>query len=136
MNSMAKKAFLCVDDDELILTSLRDQIFSHFGHKYIYEMAENVEEAWEVIEELTEYNVEILIIISDWFMPGIKGDEFLIQVHQQYPTIIKVLLTGQADKKAIERTKKEAQLYRCLFKPWNKQTLINTIESGLEFINA
>ena len=133
---MTTKAFLCVDDDELILTSLRDQIISHFGHKYIYEMAESVAEAWEVIEELAEHNVKILIIISDWLMPGIKGDEFLIQVHQKYPHIIKVLLTGQADKKAVERTKKEAHLHRYLLKPWDKQTLINTIETGLEIINA
>ena len=39
-------------------------------------------------------------------MPGIKGDEFLIRVHQKYPKIVKVMLTGQADEVAIERVKK------------------------------
>ena len=42
-----------------------------------------------------------IIIVSDWLMPGMKGDEFLIQVHQKFPHIVKVLLTGQADSEAI-----------------------------------
>jgi CheY-like chemotaxis protein len=55
------------------------------GNNYIYEFAESAEEAWEVIEELTEDEVEILMIVTDWLMPKTKGDEFLVQVHQKYP---------------------------------------------------
>jgi response regulator RpfG family c-di-GMP phosphodiesterase len=61
-----------------------------------------------------------------------KGDEFLIQVHQRFPDIVKVLLTGQADEEAIERTKKYANLHCYLAKPWDKETLIDALESGLE----
>ncbi len=32
---------------------------------------------------------------------GMKADEFLIQAHQRFPRIVKVLITGQADSKAI-----------------------------------
>ena len=66
---MAKKVILCVDDEEIILISLRDQIQNHFGDDYTYEMAESADEALEVIEELEEDQVEILIIVSDWLMP-------------------------------------------------------------------
>ena len=38
---------------------------------------------------------------------GIKGDEFLIQVHRNFPKIIKVMLTGQADNDAVENAKKK-----------------------------
>jgi CheY-like chemotaxis protein len=132
---MPKKAILCVDDERIILLSLRDQIKNHFGERYNYEFAESADEALEVIEELYEDGVKILIIVSDWLMPNMKGDEFLIQVHQRFPNIVKVLLTGQADDEAIERTRKYANLHRYLPKPWDEATLLEVLESGLEGID-
>jgi response regulator RpfG family c-di-GMP phosphodiesterase len=64
-------------------------------------------------------------------MPGMKGDEFLIHVHQQFPNIIKVMLTGQADEVAIERAKEQANLHCCLFKPWSEEELVEALKSGL-----
>ncbi len=129
---MPKKAILCVDDERMILISLRDQITQHFGDRYIYEFAENTDEALEVMEELQSEGIKILLIISDWLMPDMKGDEFLIKVHHQFPGIVTVLLTGQASEKAIERAQKYANLHRCLPKPWDQKTLIEVLESGLE----
>jgi len=94
-------------------------------------MAESADEALEIIEELYEEDHEIIVIVSDWLMPGMKGDEFLIQVHEKYPNIVKVMLTGQADDDAIERAQNEAHLHRCLYKPWNAKELIETIRSGI-----
>ena len=128
---MSKKAILCVDDEDIILTSLRDQLQSHFGDQYLYEFAENAEEALEVIAELDKDGLQILIIVSDWLMPGMKGDEFLIRVHQHYPHIVTVMLTGQANEEAIERTRRDANLHRCLYKPWTEEELIETLISGL-----
>jgi CheY-like chemotaxis protein len=65
-------------------------------------------------------------------MPGIKGDEFLIQIHQRFPQLITVMLTGQADEEAIERAKKQANLHACLHKPWTEQELTQIITSALE----
>ncbi|EDN70627.1 two-component response regulator [Beggiatoa sp. PS] len=126
-----KAAILCVDDEKSILMSLRTQIKKHFGKRYAYEIAECVEDAWEIIEELNEDEIEVLVIVSDWLMPRIKGDEFLIRVHEKFPKIVKVMLTGQADDEAIERAKERAQLHCCLHKPWDEQELIDAIESGL-----
>ncbi len=129
---MGKKAILCVDDERIILTSLRDQITHHFGGRYLCELAESADEALEVIEELTEEDVSILIIVSDWLMPSMKGDEFLIRVHQQFPGIVKVLLTGYADEEAIQRTREKANLHSYIPKPWDEETLIKILETGLE----
>ena len=129
---MAKKAIICVDDEKIILQSLKAQMKKHFGNRYIYEFAESGEEAWEVIEELHDDEIEVLIIVSDWLMPNMKGDELLIQVHQKFPDIVKVMLTGQADQTAIEKTRKQANLHRCLHKPWDEHELIDTLVSGLE----
>jgi CheY-like chemotaxis protein len=121
-----------VDDEKIILDSLKAQLKRNFRRRYLYEFAESADEAWEVIEELHEDEIKILIIVSDWLMPGMKGDEFLIQVHQRFPKIIKVILTGQANKEAIERAKQLANLHRCLYKPWKEEELIQIVQSGLE----
>lgn len=122
---------MCVDDERIVLLSLRDQITKHFGDRYRYEVAESADEAWEVIEELYLEGVRILIIVSDWLMPGIRGDEFLIQVHQRFPDIATVLLTGHADEAAIERARQHANLHAHIAKPWDEQNLIAIIEAGL-----
>ncbi len=126
------KAILCVDDEKIVLDSLKSQIKNHFGNRYTYEFAQSVEEAWEVIDEFVDEGTEILIIVSDWLMPDIKGDQFLIEVHQKYPKIVKVMLTGQADQAAIERAETQADLYRYLSKPWTEDELIDTIRSGMD----
>jgi CheY-like chemotaxis protein len=129
---MKKCAILCVDDEQIILESLQEQLENHFGNDYVYEMAENATEGFEIIDELVKDGIKILIIVSDWLMPGIKGDEFLIQVHEKYPGIVKVILTGQANEDSLKRAKEEANLHAVLYKPWSDSELFNIIKSGLE----
>lgn len=129
---MTKPAILCVDDESVILNSLKIQLKKEFGNAYVYEIAESADEALEIIEELKQEQTDILVIVSDWLMPGIKGDEFLIRVHEKYPNIIKVMLTGQADENAIQKAKEQANLYACLHKPWDNEVLVNTIKNGLK----
>lgn len=132
---MTKKAIVCVDDEVIILESLGEQIENIFGDEFIYESAENAEEGMEVIDELYTEQIDVLIIVSDWLMPGKKGDEFLIEVHKKYPKIVTVLLTGQADKSAIENAVKNAELYAIINKPWTAEELETVIRNGLSGID-
>lgn len=129
---MPKLAILCVDDEAVILNSVLRQIQEEFDDQYIYETAQNGEEALEVLDELHEEGTQVVIIVSDWLMPGMKGDELLVQVQKRFPGTVKILLTGQADEAAIERAQKEADLHHFIPKPWTKQELINSIKSGIE----
>ena len=133
---MSKPIILCVDDEKIILESIKQQLKDEFGQSYQYEFADSAEDAMELLEELEDDNEEILVIVSDWLMPGKKGDEFLIDVHKRYPSIMKIMLTGQADNEAIERAKTQARLHRCLQKPWNEEDLVETIKSGLEPVST
>ncbi|HEY9848753.1 MAG TPA: response regulator [Leptolyngbyaceae cyanobacterium] len=128
---MSNTAILCVDDEKVILESLKEQLKRKFGNQYLYETAESAEEAWEIIEELHDEDIKVLVIVSDWLMPEIKGDEFLIKVHHKFPQIVTVMLTGQADEDAVERAKREANLYCCLRKPWSEDELAKIITSSL-----
>ncbi len=128
---MAKPVILCVDDEKIILDSLKTQLKELFGKDYLYEVAENAGEAMEVVDELNEDGYDILIVVSDWLMPGTKGDEFLIDLHKKYPKIIKLMLTGQADEEAVERAKKHANLHQCIHKPWTEEELVEAIKTGI-----
>ncbi len=128
---MSKPIILCVDDEPVVLKSLKTQLKSAFGNAYLYEIAENPAEALELIDEYNDDEVSIILIVSDWLMPGMKGDEFLIRVHQKFPKIVKIMLTGQADEQAVKRAFDEANLHRCLQKPWSESELIETIKTAL-----
>ena len=128
---MPKPAILFVDDEAIILDSLKAQCKKGLGNSYSYEMAQDAEEALDIIDELKADEISILIVVSDWLMPGMKGDEFLIHVHQNFPEIVTILLTGQADREAIARAYKEANLHKCLSKPWSEDELLETVKSGL-----
>jgi CheY-like chemotaxis protein len=129
---MSESAIICVDDEVVILDSLKKQLKRKFGDRFIYEVAESAEEAWEIIEELNADGIEVIVIVSDWLMPGMKGDEFLIKIHQRFPEVIKVMLTGQADRTAIERAKQEANLHACLYKPWTEEDLTQIITTAIK----
>jgi DNA-binding NtrC family response regulator len=125
-------AILCVDDEAMILDSLREQLHRNFGDDCLYEVAESVAEAWEIIEELYGDGVRILVIVSDWLMPGVRGDEFLIQTHKRFPEIRTIMLTGQADPEAIARVQTEAKLYAYLRKPWQEEELVRLVSAVLD----
>lgn len=126
-----KKAILCVDDEKIIILSLVEQLKEKFGSKYIYETAMSADEALIVIDELIGSEVTVILVISDWLMSGMKGDEFLIKVSELYPGTVNIMLTGQATPQAIENASKNGALNAYIQKPWNKEELMNKISELL-----
>jgi len=122
-----KSYIICVDDDRTILMSLRAQLRHWYREQYIIEIAESAEEGLELLQELIEDGEQIRAVISDWLMPGMKGDEFLIRVHQHFPELTKIMLTGHADPDAIRRTEQEAHLTCCINKPWTQEDFYNAL---------
>ncbi len=124
MNSDQKFIFLCVDDEETVLESLKEQLRNAFGNSFIYETAESASEA---IADTPDPNKSIVIVVSDWLMPGMKGDEFMIHLQENFPSIKKILLTGQVDPASLERAKTIGQVDHVITKPWKKDHLITVI---------
>lgn len=129
---MAKQlAILCVDDESVILESLKEQLKRNLPQHYELESAESGEEALEVIEGLHEEGLEVALVISDQIMPGLQGDELLIRIHQSYPQMLKIMLTGQADAQSVGNVVNQASLYRYISKPWDETDLILTVQEAL-----
>ncbi len=129
---MSKPTIICVDDEMLVLTSLRDFLTQHLGSHYSIEIAESAEEALDVMDILTEEGTEVPLIISDQVMQGLKGDELLAKIHTKYPKTLKILLTGQATSDAVGRAVNQANLYRYIAKPWDSDTLDTAVQEALQ----
>lgn len=128
---MREKVIICVDDEKTILESLKSQLIRNFGDDFVYEFGENADEGFEIIEEFFKDNLDVLLIISDWLMPGMKGDDFLIEVKKRYPTIKSIMLTGQANQESINAAFEKAQLSTCIAKPWDEKNLIDAVKNSL-----
>jgi response regulator RpfG family c-di-GMP phosphodiesterase len=115
---------LIVDDDPLILDVLRIQL-NHFLPDYItLERAASGDEALLLMKELAHEGLApVEIIISDYFMPGLTGTEFLLRAHVINPASKKILLTGQADEATVNKILEETNLFHFMTKPWNSQEM-------------
>lgn len=128
---MAAATVLCVDDDVTVLNAMRTVLRSTLGSAVLVELAQSGAEGLEICHELKEKGQEIDLVISDYIMPGMRGDDFLIQLHARSPRTIKIMLTGQSDLAGVKRTVNEASLYRFIEKPFNNADFILTVKSAL-----
>ena len=125
------RAIICVDDDPIILDSIKFQLKNWIQSNYTIEIAESGAEALEIIEDFIDEDIDLSLIISDHMMPGMSGDELLIKVHEIFPKTMKILLTGQASADVVGRVLNFAKLYRYIAKPWDEEDLKLTIVEAL-----
>lgn len=123
-----KLAILTVDDEKIILDSVRAQLERNFQQLYLLEFAQSAEEAMEITTELVTEGVTILLIISDYQMEGMKGDEFARWIREKYPQIKVVMLTGHMGQD-LSRTLLDAELVeKIIQKPWKESELVELVE--------
>ena len=123
-----KHTILLVDDEVNNLQLLRRTL----RHDYNIMTASNGKEALEIVEH---HGKEISLIVSDQKMPEMQGTEFLKQVSNEYPDIIKILLTGHLDVDAIVDSINDCHLYQYIVKPFDPEVLKMTIEGGIQKFN-
>lgn len=122
---------LCVDDDATVLNALRSLLSSSFGPELELEFAESGAEALEIDAELRAQGRELGLVISDFMMPGLRGDELLVRLHETTPNTVKILLTGQSDLTGVKRAINEANLYRFLEKPFLNDDIVLTVRAAI-----
>ncbi|HNF27451.1 MAG TPA: fused response regulator/phosphatase [Leptospiraceae bacterium] len=132
---MGNGIFLCVDDDITVLNALRVILADTFDGGHTVEIAESAEEALGICQELKDEGKELSVIISDFIMPNMNGDELLVRLHSVSPRTVKIMLTGQSDLQGVKRAINEANLYRFLEKPFNNSDMMLTAKSALQAYN-
>lgn len=125
--AMRKHAIICVDDEVTVLRSLKTELKQAFGDRYLIEIAEDGHDAMDLLRELIADQYEIPLIITDYIMPGLRGDELLQQAHELSPNTLKIMLTGQATMNAVIDIIRYANLYRYIPKPWQAEDLRLTV---------
>lgn len=106
---------LFVDDEPGVLRSLRrvfhrSDIEAHFA-----------ESGKQGLEALGEQPVDV--VVSDMRMPGMDGYEFLSEVRRKHPSVIRVVMSGYAEKKAILKGVMDGTVKAYLTKPWDNDAL-------------
>ena len=124
---MKKPVIVCIDDEPAVLDSLKIELKRALGNECIIETAEGGVDALELVKELQLENAEVALVLSDYIMPDIKGDELLGQIHRLSPQTLTIMLTGQADLTAVGNAIKSAKLYRYIPKPWHTEDLKITV---------
>ena len=114
---------LCVDDDALLLDILTRTI----GGDYEVLTSSSGAEALKLIEN-SEF---IQVVVSDHRMPGLSGAQFLQIVREQYPLIVRVLLTGETDLVEAVAAMNQAGLFRFLLKPATRPILLDTLRAAV-----
>lgn len=128
---MPKAVILCVDDEPAVLDSLRRELSEGFHDQYDIETATGGMEALELIEDLLAEDCNLALVIADYLMPDLKGDEVLQRIHLLSPTTLNVMLTGQAGIDGITNAINHANLYRYIAKPWQLADLLLTVKEAL-----
>lgn len=128
---MRKRVILCIDDERIVLFSLRDQLSWILKEGYSIELAESGEEALDLFAELTAEDIDIPLVICDQIMPRMSGSELLTQIHRQSPKTLKIMLTGMASFEDVVQAVNHASLYRYITKPWDKTDLGLTVREAL-----
>jgi DNA-binding NtrC family response regulator len=105
------RKILLVDDEENVCKALRRTL-----RKEGYEIfvANRPQEGLAILAK-----EPIDLVISDHLMPEMTGLDFLKLVHDRYPDVMRMMLTGHADMQTAIQAINHGEIYRFLTKPWD-----------------
>ncbi|MCS6820831.1 MAG: hybrid sensor histidine kinase/response regulator [Microscillaceae bacterium] len=128
---MPQTVLLCVDDDTILLESLYMELSQEFGTEHSIELANNGKEALDLVKKLMQEGHLIAVVICDYLMPDMRGDEVLHQVHKLSPQTRNIMLTGHSNFEGVANAINHANLYRYITKPWQPSDLKLTVREAI-----
>lgn len=114
---------LYIDDEVDNLNSFKAVFRRHFE---VF-TAESALEGKKILE-----NNKIEIVLSDQRMPETTGVEFFSTLVEDHNDIMRILVTGYSDIKAVVDAINLGQVYRYVSKPWDNEDLKIIIEQAGE----
>ena len=116
-----KARVLFVDDDASLLAGLR-RILHRFRDQWEMEFCTSGRDALHLLAQNRTH-----VIVSDIRMPEMDGAELMREVHSQFPEVVRIILSGQAEQeKVLELTEVVHQYFS---KPCNPDQLRAAIDS-------
>lgn len=121
---MNKSRILFVDDEPAILRSLQ-RIASKVDAVIL--TASSGKDALELINECP-----VDVVVSDFKMPNMDGNQLLEQVAQISPETVRIILTGHGDMDMILNSINDGHIWGFLHKPWDNYELIVKLKQALQ----
>jgi DNA-binding NtrC family response regulator len=128
---MENKAILSVEDDQEALNALRMQLERNFSDEYVLEFAQNVDEAIAVIDDLIASKVNVILLLSDWYMPVKNADVLVDYIKSKNPNVRVIVLSGQLDVAKAGQMLEDHIIDRVMMKPWDEAALVSQIKTFL-----
>ncbi len=125
MTPNAQSAVLIVDDEEMVITSIR--AFLQLETEYRVTGITSPEQAVKFLE-----TNPVEVVVSDYLMPKMTGLQLLAKAKELQPEAARVLLTGHADKQSAIQAINDVGLFQYVEKPWDNQQLLLVIQSAIE----
>ena len=116
---MDKRTVLFVDDEEKILKSLKRSLTDE---PYETLFAESGKKALEIIRQ-----EEVHVIVTDLRMPEMDGLELLRIAREEYPHIIRLVLSGYVEIDVLLNAINNGEILRFITKPWKSAAELKTI---------
>jgi two-component system response regulator PhcR len=101
---------LYVDDEELACKYFARSV----GADYHVITATSSDAAMEFLHQSDS---KIDVVVTDFQMPGRDGGDLLRQIEQEYPHVVRILVTAYADKNLLLKTVNSGEIFRILEKP-------------------
>jgi len=124
MLKYGKKSMIVLVDDEV---SILNTTKSLLRRTYNVQTFTNPLE----VEAFLDAN-DVDIVISDEMMPEMRGSELVERIHLKHPDIVKIILSGQAEKDNIIAAVNRGHIFSFLYKPTDNAQMMQVIEKGLE----
>jgi CheY-like chemotaxis protein len=102
---------LFVDDEPSILTAIR-RVLSRTNFEVLTET-----DPFKALERLRREPVDVLV--SDVDMPGMDGFALVARARQEFPSILRVLLTATSTEERVLRAINEGEVCRFFVKPFD-----------------
>jgi two-component system response regulator HupR/HoxA len=74
----------------------------------------------------------VTVILCDQRMPGQSGVDFLKEVRERWPEVVRIVISGYADSEDIIAGINEAGIYQYVLKPWVPDHLLQTVKGAVE----
>jgi len=114
---------LLVDDEVMLLDSLRRELGFRYTIETAISGAEGLDKVWK--------EGPFAVIISDFRMPVMDGTKFLSQVMESFPETVRMMLTGNTDLPTAIEAINQGQIFRFLTKPCTGDQLTQALDAGL-----
>ena len=86
--------------------------------------------ATEALELLEKTGAQV--VVSDQRMPEMSGVDFLSQVRERRPDVVRMMLTGYTEMDVAVEAINRGEIYRLITKPWNDDELRATIRQAFD----